>query len=50
VLAAQVPGHLPVDFHRSDYHEMSHPMSQSSTIRFERTTPQTAKITFADPP
>ena len=25
-------------------------MSQSSTIRLERTTPQTAKITFANPP
>jgi enoyl-CoA hydratase/carnithine racemase len=29
---------------------MSHPMSPSSTIRLERTSPQTATVTFANPP
>ena len=34
----------------SIHYETSHPMSQSSTIRLERTTPQTARITLANPP
>src|SRR6266511_2307127 len=41
---------LSVDLDRIPHRETSHPMSRSSTISFERTTPQTASISFANPP
>src|SRR5579859_2708048 len=36
--------------HASPSTKRNHAMSQPSTIRLERTTPQTARITFANPP